>query len=212
MKGLIIKDLYELIKQCRFVLLLCLIYMIISIMGESSTFFLAFAIVFISMLPITVMAYDEKSKWDSYAITMPYTRKEMVLSKYILSLIGIFSMSILYLILRGGTFLIIDGNLSMLPEMITSMLPMILVAILFSSVNFPIIFKFGAEKGRLAMIILCALVGGIFGATAAGAEESGDIFVKIFSSIPNIVYPIAAVVLLMVSFLISVKVYEKREL
>ena len=212
MKGLIIKDLYELIKQCRFVVLLCLVYMIIAIMGESSTFFLAFAIVFISMLPITLMAYDEKSKWDSYSITMPYTRKEMVLSKYILSLIGILSMSILYLLLRGTTLLFIDGSLSKLPGMMTSMLPMILVAILFSSINFPIIFKFGAEKGRLAMIILCALVGGIFGASAASAEEGGDFFVSIFSSIPNIVYPIAAVILLIISFWISVNFYEKREL
>ena len=74
MKGLLLKDMYELIKQCKFILLFCVVYVFLSY-TESGYFFLAFSIIFFSLLPTTIMALDERSKWESYAITMPYTRK-----------------------------------------------------------------------------------------------------------------------------------------
>ena len=43
-------------------------------------------ILFTIMIPMVAMSYDDKSKWDRYALTMPVSRRDMVLSKYLLAL------------------------------------------------------------------------------------------------------------------------------
>ena len=57
------------------------------------------------MLVITSLAYDERSRWDRYALTMPVSRKEMVLSKYLLGLI-----LLTFALLINMIFLILFGS------------------------------------------------------------------------------------------------------
>ena len=42
------------------------------------------------MIFITTFSYDEYNSWDAYAISMPVSRKDIVKSKYIASIILIF--------------------------------------------------------------------------------------------------------------------------
>ena len=84
MKGLLLKDYYTLLKQVRFYLIFLLIFTIIPNMNLSSI-----AIVYAAMLPITVIAFDERSKWDQLAAMMPYTERELVFSKYVLGYIAV---------------------------------------------------------------------------------------------------------------------------
>ena len=87
MKGLLLKDLYNLEKQARSLLLIFVFYLVFSLIGENSNMFGGVVSIMMVMLVITSLAYDERSRWDRYALTMPVSRKEMVLSKYLLGLI-----------------------------------------------------------------------------------------------------------------------------
>lgn len=210
MKGLLLKDMYELIKQCKFIFLFCVVYVFLSY-TESGYFFLAFSIIFFSLLPTTIMALDERSKWESYAITMPYTRKEMVLSKYILSLGGVIFMSVLYELVNIIIYFINSSYAMSIVDSFNIILPFCLMAIIISSINLPINFKFGAEKGRLGTIFICVIIGVIGGGLFS--QSSGSIeLINYFMNIPSFVYLTLIAVLWVVSYFVSVKIYEKRAL
>ena len=78
MSALILKDFYVLWRQARYFLILILVFSAIP-----GSFNATFAVVYTSMLPYTAMAYDERSKWDQLAATMPYSQRDLVLSKYV---------------------------------------------------------------------------------------------------------------------------------
>lgn len=210
MKGLLLKDMYELIKQCKFILLFCVVYVFLSY-TESGYFFLAFSIIFFSLLPTTIMALDERSKWESYAITMPYTRKEMVLSKYILSLGGVIFMSVLYELVNIIIYFINSSYAMSIVDSFNIILPFCLMAIIISSINLPINFKFGAEKGRLGTILICVIIGVIGGGLFSQSSGSVEL-INYFMNIPSFVYLVLIAVLWIVSYFVSVKIYEKRAL
>mgnify|MGYP000464773336 CR=1 FL=1 len=44
-----------------------------------------FAVTYAAMLPYSCVAYDERSKWDQLAAMMPYSNRDLVLSRYILA-------------------------------------------------------------------------------------------------------------------------------
>ena len=87
MTGLILKDLLNLKKQGKVYLILIIFYFAIGLVNENSSMFASMMTMVAVLIPITAMAYDERCKWDRYALTMPVSRKDMVMSKYLLGLI-----------------------------------------------------------------------------------------------------------------------------
>ena len=73
MKGLLLKDWYTLIKQMKIMLVLMLVFACVPDYSMD-----AFAVVYTAMLPVTALAYDERSKWDELAAMLPYSVREIV--------------------------------------------------------------------------------------------------------------------------------------
>ena len=147
MKGLLLKDYYTLLKQVRFYLIFLLIFTIIPNMNLSSI-----AIVYAAMLPITVIAFDERSKWDQLAAMMPYTERELVLSKYVLGYIAVAVFGVVAFALQSGIALIGHHEFTMeqgMALLVTAAAAMILLAI-----NLPFMFWLGVERGRIVFMIL----------------------------------------------------------
>ncbi|WP_290772236.1 ABC-2 transporter permease [Anaerofustis sp.] len=210
MKGLLLKDLYELLKQCRFIFFLCILYVFLSFV-ENGYFFVGFAIIFFAMLPTTIMALDERSKWEIYAVTMPYTRKEMVLVKYLLSFLGTFIVAFLYIVIQIVVSAFMkDGFVEVINKMYV-ILPLMSVGILFSSINLPIVFKFGAEKGRFGTIFICAFLGAIGGGLLSESSLSAG-FINFVLTLPVWVYVLFVGIFIVGSYMISVKIYESKEM
>jgi ABC-2 type transport system permease protein len=148
MTGLIIKDLLNLKKQGKIYLLLVVFYFAMGLVNENTSMFTSMMTMVAVLIPLTAMAYDERSKWDRYALTMPISRKNMVMSRYLLGLI----------------FLIVAFVLSMLVNMVISnmktaentlvVLGGFSTGLMLMSVIFPLLFKFGVEKGRIFMMIV----------------------------------------------------------
>jgi len=147
MKGLLLKDYFTLLKQLRFYLIFLLIFTIIPNMNLSSI-----AIVYAAMLPITVIAYDERSKWDQLAAMMPYSKRELVFSKYLLGYIGVALFSIITLVLQVAVGLIGKNGFSTEQGMtifVTAADALVLLAI-----NLPFMFWLGVERGRVVFMII----------------------------------------------------------
>lgn len=150
MKGLLLKDIYTMVKQMKVFLLLILFFACIPGFSVS-----AFAIVYAAMLPITAIAYDERSKWTRLAAMMPYSVKSLVFSKYVLGYIIIGAAFLISLAAQFVSAAFTDNVFGVTEVM--ELVIIICIAIILLSVNMPLIFYFGVEKGRMAFIILTVL-------------------------------------------------------
>ena len=79
MKGLLLKDILNLKnQQGKILVFLIPLYFLLALQMKSSSFFAGLWVMLGATLPISSIAYDEKAKWEKYALTMPITRKELV--------------------------------------------------------------------------------------------------------------------------------------
>jgi hypothetical protein len=159
MKGLILKDIYVLLKQVKFLLLVVVLFAFMP--GLS---FSAFALVYCAMLPLTTIGYDERAKWDKYAATMPYSRADIVLSKYLLGYYMPFICNCSCSARKYGYA--VFGDTPITSDTFISILSILCVALAFLSINLPVIFKWGIEKGRLIFIASIALFAGVIAMSA----------------------------------------------
>jgi len=149
MKGLLLKDFYTLLKQLKLYLVFIVILSVIPSMNMTSI-----GIVYAAMLPITVIAFDERSKWDQLAVMMPYTRNELVLSKF---LIGYIAVAVTCLISLGIQVIIgaVNGQALTMEQMLTMVLTAFAGVILLA-INLPFMFWLGVERGRIVFLVLIA--------------------------------------------------------
>ena len=201
MSALLLKDYYVIFRQMKIFLLLILVFSCIP-----GTFYSTFAVVYASMLPYTALAYDERSKWDQLAAMMPYSARDVVLSKYLFGWISV-------AIAAAATF-VLQTILSFvwLSDVTGPSVPVILlsvcVAVCILDITLPMMFRFGVEKGRLAMFLIiflvCASAGGI--ATIEQSSLDGGFYLSL-SLVPA---AIAAVVLTVVSIPLAIRFYGRR--
>ncbi len=86
MKGLLLKDFYQLTKYCRAYLAVALVFAAAAAVNNNM-FFLVYPMIMVSVIPINLISYDEKSKWNLYAGALPYSRRQLVSVKYVIALV-----------------------------------------------------------------------------------------------------------------------------
>lgn len=178
--------------------------------------------VIVGMISLSTFSYDEMAKSNRYVLTLPVTRKEIVLEKYILAVGATVLGSLLGFIL---TLLIgnlmnyvrpdnmIDINLDTL---LSTSLGGLFGVSLIQAIQIPSIFKWGPEKGRIQMLIgIFALV--VLAAGAGFVIQQLGITVD-FAAIKNMLKgfgPVALVVLsslfYLISYLVSYRIYRNKE-
>ena len=82
------------------------------------------------------------------------------------------------------------------------------------SLMLPAIFKFGAEKGRFAFYVIICVFCAAFGVIGAMGEEADLAIVNLMFSMRSWFLPVicsASVIVLAVSWILSIQVYKKRE-
>ena len=87
MKGLIVKDFLILRGQARMFVGILLLYVVMGVFMKDFSFFSAIILLVSAMLVVTTCAYDDSYKWNIYAGTLPIKKNQIVLSKYISSLL-----------------------------------------------------------------------------------------------------------------------------
>jgi len=115
---------------------------------------LAFLPAYIStVLFISTFSYDEFNRWNAYAITIPNGKNNIVRGKYLASFLLIMFSIVLTALLFGWLVYFRDGYVD-IDEILMTMLLSGAACMLIFDFCFPILFKFGASKGRLFMFIV----------------------------------------------------------
>ena len=197
MKGLLLKDFYTLAKQAKFFLIMILVFACIPVFSMS-----VLVVVYATMLPITALAYDERAKWNYLAAIMPYSVKNLVLSKFLLGFLAAPGAAILSLAAQTVVSAVrhnaLDSNA--LPTLVIA----VCAALVLQAVNLPFMFKLGVECGRLVFFVLVAVI------TLAGAWGSERLFSAVEAATPHMPTDLAAVAgaTLLVT-LISIRISER---
>lgn len=167
MKGLLIKDFYSVISQLKLFVVLIVVFALAPGYSMSS-----FAMVYAALLPINALAWDEQSKWDSLARMMPYSKFDLVFSKYIMGYVSVAAAAVLS---AAGALAygLLPGKEPLGAGDIVTFGFSCAAALLLQALNLPLMFRMGVEKGRLFFGIMvgafCALIALVSGAVADGA-------------------------------------------
>ncbi len=201
MLGLVLKDIYMVWNYCRAVVLVCIAFLISSLFVDEIVFFTIYPIIISGIIPFSLLVYEEKFKWAPYCQSFPVTRAQVVSAKYLLSLGCVFLavvLSIVFAVIKG--FVAENAGFPDL-SMVLATLP---IAFVGPAIMLPFVFKYDVEKARLVYYVV---VGGICGLSAFISVDGGNTI-----NVSNGVLLLSAIAMFIISWVISVKIYENKEL
>lgn len=214
MIGLLKKEYYLMEGQMKSWLIVAVFCFFYSYFMNADSFLFMLIILIGIMSTMTVFSLDKACGWDTYAISLPLTRKEIVEARYLFAFlidIGVSLACCLLMLLRG----LIKGGVN-IPESLHSLFQVLLVTILMQLLLFPVIYKLGVEKARFVyMAVFICLSLGVLGLSQL--DDNGAVLAGIRINAEKIMQygEIAAVILaaagLFLSLWLSVRIYEKKE-
>lgn len=203
MIGLILKDLFTLTRQALMYIVFIAVFSLMPGYNMAS-----FAVIMACMMPMTALAYDERSHWDRLAASMPYTTAQLVLSKYLMGLI-LMLCSVALGIIALPLQRLVNPDVS-LPELLSVSLGALGAGMLIQGVLLPVMFRFGTEKARLFMLVL---MGAVFAGIAAlgQAQDALRSFIEGMNggAVAAVLAGLAATAYL-VSMPLSIRAYRRR--
>ena len=208
MLGLVKKDLLMIKGNIRQVILFLVVFLILTFQENN---IIVIVPVFVAMMVfITTFSYDEYNKWDAYAIALPISRKNIVKSKYIASVI-LWLIALLVTVVITVIMGIIGQNINYF-EMFGMILGCVFSIVLLEAIMFPLIFKFGVEKGRIGLFVGVFAIAALLGFIFTGVDlENATGFIEFFNKYYYILLPLAIIILLMGSYFVSKRIYLKKE-
>ncbi len=209
MVGLVYKDLMVMRRTLLLYGAMGLVYVVIAIAGDQYGMVFALMMIASAMVPVSAISYDERSKWDRIVNTMPLSRKEVVLAKYLLAILLTAVSSVLIF-----AFYMLVPEMPLAEKAITTAI-MAMMAMVYQAALMPVMFKFGSEKGRTIMLailfvpaVLIFAIGEMniidFGAVGAFLDRNEAIVPYILAGIVLVIYSL--------SMALSVKIYQKKDL
>lgn len=214
MKGLLAKEWCVILKTSVSTFILLLLFAVMGVFNRT-TYMFAYIAVFLGVIPVNYIAFDESSRWQQYALALPYKRSTIVSAKYIVMLMleaaaaAVTAVGLFFNMQRAGTFTIEHFTLYLTTTFAAG--------ILLPSVAFPFNFKFGTAKGRLIKVIAACLLASFLSMWLLGHTENiplnttplvGELHT--YAAIPIIL--LATAVICVISWFISVQVYEHKDL
>lgn len=209
MKGLLLKDFYMTAKLCKPFVFLDVVFLAVYLSGYGNQFFVYYPCVLTGLIPMSLISYDERERWDLYAGTMPYTRAQMVSAKYLVGLLGsilIFAVTAVAEVLR------VMANQITVADAVILFATLITVSLAAPAVLYPFVFKLGAEKGRIVYYIVICAVCAMSVSFSSTTSVAGEAVTAVSSMRDGLIACAATIIVYAASWLLSIYFYQKREL
>ncbi|MFY0517196.1 ABC-2 transporter permease [Lysinibacillus sp. UGB7] len=207
MTALLVKDLMTFQRQLKSQAIFLIAILIMSVFMQQGAILFSFIVLIVTIQAITALTYDELCNWDKYANTLPISKGEIVLSKYILSII----LMIIGLVIALPFVILINrytNNISTTDFFLIFSL-IVTVAFCMLAMLLPIYIKFGSIKGRMVVIALCFIPGFLLGLLEGYVTN----FFVILSKLKDYSYlaPFVGLFILWLSYLISTGIYKRKD-
>lgn len=162
MKGLLLKDWYQ-VRTSMKAMYLTVAFVLVWVFSTSSAYVfpVSYAAVFLGILPVNLLAYDQSVGWVEYGRTLPVSKKTLVAEKY---LIGLFCAAAAVVI--GGLFVtVIPLRTGTAPDkdVLSLLAGSVCAILLINGISLPLLYRFGAEKASMIYILTFVGLGALLG-------------------------------------------------
>ena len=215
MRGLLEKDFRLLKGQKNFFLIILLITVLLSLNSENN-FAVTYLTFIAGFLTISSFGYDDNGNCMPFLLTLPVSRTLYVKSKYVLGFL-------LTLIgwMAGMVISMVTAFLHKAPPTADAMLfqlAWVFLWMIMLSFVLPMLFKFGAEKGRMATLAMMLVFMAIVFVFTKLAETLGmdvDACLEALAGLRIVVLvagmAVVALIMVLISYSISAKIVQKKE-
>ena len=213
MKGLLLKDAYQIWHYAKGVIVATVVMMgagVVTIMNGAN-FFIVYAGFLMGMMPMTLLAYDQASKFSEYSGVLPVTKEQLVGSKYIIGLCGLVLAEVFAAAALGAAqlhWVAVDSAL-----VISTLVQVGMTTLLGSTILLPLSYRFGYEKAKYAFYLMVGLVAALmgFGVSANDDGLARNLLPQGISSLGLLGIAVVALALYALSWRLSVAWYGKAE-
>ena len=211
MMGLIKKDVYLSLSMLKSYVVVATVFALLTMTGiYDISFFVTYLSVMCIMIPVNLFAYDEQARWDKYAAALPAGRAGMVKARYLFTILICFGTLVFALLLQLIVALFTGVQGQERTDLLLSGLLPTAYGIFMNAVLLPLLFKFGSQKGRIYLILALGVgVGVIFGGLT-GLKRMGIPLSAL--TVPFFALPVAGLLVLMPSYLLSKRILFQKDL
>lgn len=216
MKGLLVKDFCLIMQQKKFLVLLLLLAIVLNYNSDGS-FVIGYLTFVCSFLIISSISYDEYDNGYSFLFTLPVGRKTYVQSKYIFAVL-LSGCSWMTGCVIATIFYLARNQMGRFRGSIAEAWILLLAILIFLAIVLPLQFKFGAEKGRYAMLAtfgICFLIGYLGKAiTDSIGIHPERIFNRLMAQnmwVLSGILLLGTVIILEISYLSSIAIMKRKE-
>ena len=217
MSGLLLKDALVMRKNIRFYAVFLLIYFGLSLLKIfEMTFVISFSSVIIMMLPISCFSVDEAAKWDRFCRSFPLPTRTIVGARYLFTVIILLVMAAFSGVCAVLLDLLHIGDVPLI-ENIGATLGSLGAGLLIVDILLPLCYKLGPERARpyLLAVLLIPFVA-VFLLLRFGSDLGLNL--EFLNQIPETsalgiiaLIPLAGLLGLLLSFLISCRIVDRKE-
>lgn len=211
MRGLLIKELLGFRSNSKSFIPMFIIFLALGIITKDTSFI---GMMLGSLCLGQVMnsfGYDDKASWEKFALSTPITRNDLVVSKYIYSLLLLFISLIITSLFSLG--LVVFKIKSDLLEIVLVNYATFYVIGVILFVLLPLIFKFGIEKARNYILPIWGII--TVAMIVIMKVFSGSKIIGITFSKPLILFFLSLLGLVgifLISYKISIGIYLGKDL
>ena len=144
-RGLLLKDMFELWAQCRVQLVLTGVYLLLPLFIKGIGLFASVGMMLLAMMPVYALGYDERCRWERYALAMPVRKSDLFWSRFLLGVIAI---------ALGAAVQALVALLTGRGELLSSLAVTAPSAVVYLLITLPLMMKLGVEKGRFLLLLL----------------------------------------------------------
>ena len=212
MKGLLLKDAYQTWCYIRWIILVSVAMMLIGTfsMKEGSNFFMLYGGLLLGMSPMSLLAYDQGSRFSAYSAALPVTKEQLVGGKYIIGLCGMALAELLSMAALAAAQLL-WGTVSV-QITVATLLQVAMLTLLGNIILLPLTYRFGYEKAKYVYYLCIGMLGGLMGITVSSDGILLNSILPAQGSLLVLVVVLTAVLALYaLSWRLSVAWYGKAE-
>ena len=215
MKGLLLKDAYQMWCYTRWIILVSIAMMLMGtfFMKEGSNFFMLYGGLLLGILPMTLLAYDQNGRFSAYSAALPVTKGQIVGGKYLIGLCGMVLAELLSMAALAAAQLLwgtVTVQLTVATLLQVAMLT--LLTLLGNIILLPLAYRLGYQKARYAYYLCIGLLASFMGYFVSSGDNALESILPAQGSLLVLVVVLAAALALYaLSWRLSVAWYGKAE-
>ena len=214
MKGLLIKDIQLFLKQKKIFLIWFAITLVF--LNRDPVFGISYSLFLMVIMLVGTISYDDFDNGMGFLMTLPISRKTYVVEKYIFVMSGALVTGMITLVI-SVVYLLMHPTVMGITDLLISFGMLYAVMGIMAAVYLPFQLKYGAEKGRLVLLVVTGFI--FIGVFLVRKIETAEQYAANIGTLLNALSPVSLMIVLLIvaaaalfiSIKISIGIVEKEE-